>query len=102
MKGKNSDEPPQMPDEPPWILLNCSGMSEQIAEPISEFLRERIAAGDIPSAVYWLPKEVKLFFKTRSVSPSPSRSESRQQSYDLRFGEFDQAARDGFAVREIN
>jgi len=38
-------------------------MSEQIAEPISEFLRERIAAGDFPSAVYLVAEKGEIVFQ---------------------------------------
>ena len=38
-------------------------MSEQIAEPISEFLRERIAAGDFPSAVYLVAEKGEIVFR---------------------------------------
>ncbi len=38
-------------------------MSEQIAEPISEFLRERIAAGDFPSAVYLVAEKGEIIFQ---------------------------------------
>lgn len=38
-------------------------MSEQIAEPISEFLRERIAAGDFPSAVYLIAEKGEIIFQ---------------------------------------
>ncbi len=38
-------------------------MSEQIAEPISEFLRERIAAGDFPSAAYLIAEKGEIIFQ---------------------------------------
>lgn len=38
-------------------------MSEKIAEPISEFLRERIAAGDFPSAVYLIAEKGEIVFR---------------------------------------
>ena len=38
-------------------------MSEPIAEPISEFLRERIAAKDFPSAVYLVAEKGKIIFQ---------------------------------------
>ncbi len=37
-------------------------MSEQIAEPISKFLSERIAAGDFPSAVYLVAEKGEIVF----------------------------------------
>ena len=61
-------------------------MSEQIAEPISEFLRERIAAGDFPSAVYLVAEKGEIVFQDAlgfSVV-EPERIEARSDTiYDL-------------------
>ena len=38
-------------------------MPEQIAAPVSEFLRERIAAGDFPSAVYLVAEKGEIVFQ---------------------------------------
>lgn len=38
-------------------------MSERVAESISEFLRERIAAGDFPSAVYLVAEKGEIVFQ---------------------------------------
>lgn len=38
-------------------------MTEQIARPISDFLRERISAGDFPSAVYLVADQGKIIYQ---------------------------------------
>jgi CubicO group peptidase (beta-lactamase class C family) len=61
-------------------------MSEQIAEPISEFLRERIAAGDFPSAVYLVAEKGEIVFRDALgfAVVEPERIEARTDTiYDL-------------------
>ena len=61
-------------------------MSEQIAEPISEFLRERIAAGDFPSAVYLVAEKGEIIFQDAlgSAVVEPEKIEANLDTiYDL-------------------
>lgn len=61
-KARISDEPPKTPDESPRFCYTMAEMPEQIAESVSEFLRERIAAKDFPSAVYLVAERGVICF----------------------------------------